>query len=187
MRTEVTTYYLEMLEPAWLHASSSQPDDIELKQATIPCPELNRFLYTAVGGDWFWTDRLPWTYDQWLTYLSRPELETWVALFSGTPAGYVELESRPHAQVEIVYFGLLPQFIGHGIGGYLLTFAIERAWQMHASRISVDTCTLDHPNALRNYQLRGFRIYKQEVSYADLPETAPGPWPGAQRSLHRGA
>jgi len=117
MRTEVTTYYLEMLEPTWLRASSSLPDDIELKQAKIPCPELNRFLYTAVGGDWFWTDRLPWTYDQWLTYLSRPELETWVALVSGTPAGYVELESRPHAQVEIVYFGLLPQFIGQGMGG----------------------------------------------------------------------
>ena len=183
MRTEVTTYYLEMREPAWLRVSSRPPDDIELKQATVPCPELNRFLYTAVGGHWFWTDRLAWTYDQWLAYLSRPELETWVALASGTPAGYVELESRPHGQVEIVYFGLLSQFIGRGIGGYLLTFAIERAWQMNAVRISVGTCTLDHPNALGNYQRRGFQIYKEVVSYKELPETTPGPWPGAQYSL----
>lgn len=51
MRTEVTPYYLEMWEPAWLHASSSQSDDIELKQATIPCLKLNCFLYTAVSGD----------------------------------------------------------------------------------------------------------------------------------------
>ncbi len=27
------------------------------------CPELNRFFYKAIGGDWYWIDRLPWTYE----------------------------------------------------------------------------------------------------------------------------
>jgi GNAT superfamily N-acetyltransferase len=84
-----------------------------------------------------------------------------VAYFSGTPAGYFELE-KDKGNVEIAYFGLLPQFIGQGIGGYLLTRAVEQAWQMSAERVWVHTYTLDHPNALSNYQARGFRIFKQE-------------------------
>lgn len=180
MRTEVTTYYLEMLQPAWLNPSSFSPEGVEIVQANIPCPELNRFLYTAVGGDWFWTDRLAWTYDQWSTVLSRPGYETWIALVQGTPAGYFELDSQPNEHVELAYFGLLAQFIGQGLGSYLLTVAIERAWQMDASRVWVHTCTLDHPSALSNYQRRGFRIYKEEVTHEDLPDVTPGPWPGAR-------
>src|SRR5262245_14888287 len=57
----------------------------DLVRAEIPCPELNRFLYTAVGAAWWWYDRLPWNRARWLEYLDRPELETWVAYISGTP------------------------------------------------------------------------------------------------------
>jgi GNAT superfamily N-acetyltransferase len=60
------------------------------------------------------------------------------------------------------YFGLLPPFLGQGIGGALLTAAIERAWAMDARRVWVHTCTLDHPAALRNYQARGFRLYDEK-------------------------
>jgi N-acetylglutamate synthase-like GNAT family acetyltransferase len=66
--------------------------------------------------------------------------------------------------VEIAYFGLLPQFIGQGIGGHLLTHAIEKAWQMQAQRVWVYTCTLDHLGALSNYIARGFRVFKQETT-----------------------
>jgi ribosomal protein S18 acetylase RimI-like enzyme len=133
-------------------------------QAELPCPPLNRFLYTTVGGDWSWTDRLPWSYDDWQKYLDRPELETWVGYVAGTPAGYFELEKQPGDNVEIAYFGLLPQFIGKGFGGRLLTEAIQRAWAMGAVRVWVHTCTLDGPMALRNYQARGFRLYKEETT-----------------------
>jgi GNAT superfamily N-acetyltransferase len=86
-----------------------------------------------------------------------------VAYFSGTPAVYFELEKN-NDNVEIAYFGLLPQFIGRGIGGYLLTRAVEQAWQMSAERVWIHTCSLDHPGALSNYQARGFRLLKQEPS-----------------------
>jgi hypothetical protein len=58
MRTKETTYYLEMTGPGELRPSLPPRDDIELKQAKVPCPELNRFFCTAVGGDWYWIDRL---------------------------------------------------------------------------------------------------------------------------------
>lgn len=179
---EVTTYYLEMNDRDALRPSQASLEQFEVRQARVPCPELNRFLYTAVGGDWFWVDRLTWTRRQWLAYLDRPEQETWVGYVAGTPAGYFELEMQPGADVELAYFGVLPQFIGRGIGGVLLTAAVERAWQMGAKRVWVHTCSLDGPQALRNYEARGFRLYRQEQHEQELPEETPGAWPGARIS-----
>ena len=150
-------------------------------QAKVVSPELNRFLYTAVGGDWFWVDRLGWNYRKWSAYLDRPELETWVAYVHGTPAGYFELEVQKGLDVELAYFGLLPQFIGRGFGGILLTKAVDRAWEIGAKRVWVHTCSLDGPVALDSYKARGFSVYKEETEAYDLPNEKPGPWPGAAK------
>lgn len=180
MNQQVITYYLEMTDPSELRRSQASVKELEIRRAGVPSPELNRFLYTAVGGDWFWTDRLSWTYQQWYDYLNRPELETWVAYLDGTPAGYFELEMQKCDQVELIYFGLLPHFIGRGIGGLLLTKAVERGWQMGAKRIWLHTCTLDSPAALGSYQARGFHIYREIKEEKQLPEISPGPWSGAR-------
>jgi ribosomal protein S18 acetylase RimI-like enzyme len=182
MRTKIVTSYVEMTDPSQLRPVRATGADWQLMQAQAPCPELNRFLYTAVGGDWYWIDRLPWSYQEWLDYLSRPTIETWIAYVSGTPAGYFELELSASTGVEIVYFGLLPQFVGRGLGGALLTAATERAWQLRPARVWLHTCTLDHPGALANYQARGFQLYKEETHFEDLPEQTPGAWPGANRT-----
>jgi GNAT superfamily N-acetyltransferase len=183
MKTLVRTTHLEMRAPSALRPALRIPGDLLLLRAGIPSPELGRFLYTAVGGDWYWRERLSWSYAKWLTWLSRPEIETWMALESGTPAGYFELEAQPEGSVEITYFGLLPRFTGKGIGGYLLTQAVDRAWHLRPSvrRVWVHTCTLDHAGALPNYLARGFTVFKEEEYQVELPEQAPGPWPGAQR------
>ena len=181
MIVDVTTYYLEMTDPGDLRPKRVELEDLEIKQAENPSPEFSRFLYTAVGGDWYWIDRLPWTYQQWFEWLDPPELETWVAYVCGTPAGYFQLEAQQKGSVEIAYFGLLRQFIGKGLGGHLLTVATERAWQMGASRVWVHTCTLDHPGALANYRARGFRVFREETHTRDVPDNPPGPWPGAHR------
>lgn len=176
---QITTYSLEMTDPQDLRAPAAPPDALSLQQARIPCPELSRFLYTAVGGDWHWIDRLGWSYDDWMRYLDRPEVETWIGYVEGTPAGYFELEKQPGESVEITYFGLLRGFIGRGLGGLLLMQAVRCAWRMGARRVWVHTCTLDGPAALNNYCARGFRLYKEESTTVTLPSTPPGPWPGA--------
>jgi GNAT superfamily N-acetyltransferase len=179
----VTTYYLEMHDPSDLRAAARPHGEVDVLRVLPPCPELNRFFYTAVGGDWYWNDRLPWTYRQWLDYLKRPELETWMFTVNQLPAGYFELEQQGietgDIDVEIAYFGLLPHFLGKGLGGYLLTQAIERAWEIEATRVWVHTCTLDHPKALANYQARGMRIYKEETAVEEVAPEPIGPWPGA--------
>ncbi len=175
----VTTTYLEMTDARDLRPALRPGEEMVVRQARIPCPELNRFLYTAVGGEWYWTDRLPWTYERWSEYLDRPGLETWIGYVEGTPAGYFELERQPEGSVEIAYFGLLPRFIGKGLGGHLLTAAIRHAWEGGAARVWVHTCTLDGPAALSNYQARGMRVYRVEETESVIPDRPPGPWPGA--------
>ena len=183
MQRTVRITHLEMRSPEALRPSARVPRDLLLLRVGLPAPELGRFLYTAVGGDWYWRERLSWAWSRWHSWLSRPEVETWVAYQSGSPAGYFELESHAEGSVQITYFGLLPGFIGKGLGGYLLTQAIDRAWRVMpgVSRVWVHTCTLDHPGALANYLARGFEVFREEEHAVLLPEVPPGPWPGAER------
>lgn len=173
MATDVTTYYLEMTAQSDLIAKRSARSDLILARIDPPIAELNRFFYTAIGGDWHWFDRLPWTARQWREYVNRPGLETWMLSAAGVPAGYCEMEAQAGGDTEIVYFGVLPRFIGQGLGGHLLTAAVERAWELGSRRVWLHTCTLDHPTALAHYRARGFRIYREETKSKEL--TPPNP------------
>jgi GNAT superfamily N-acetyltransferase len=62
---------------------------------------------------------------------------------------------------------LIPDFIGRGFGGALLTSAIEEAWRLSAQRVWVHTCNRDHAQALANYQARGMVVYKIEEELPD--------------------
>jgi ribosomal protein S18 acetylase RimI-like enzyme len=157
MDTEVkTSYTLEMLKPDDLRPKCGDFPDLRVERMETRCPELNKFLHTVVGCEWRWGGRAEWGEDEWRAYADR--VETWVAYMSGTPAGYFELEKRPEGDVQIHTFGLLPQFIGRGLGAHLLTRAVQLAWKMDASRVFLGTCSHDHPHALNNYRARGFRV-----------------------------
>ena len=182
MLIDITTYHLEMTDPGALRPKLKPIQGLTIEQVQRPSPEYNRFLYTAVGGDWYWTDRLPWTYQQWHELVDRPEFQTWVAYVSGSPAGYFALEGQSDGNVEITSFGLLPANIGRGLGGHLLTVAIEKAWQLGSSRVWLHTCSLDHPGALANYCARGFQVIREETTSQDVPHRRPGLWSEANRS-----
>ncbi|TGD74793.1 GNAT family N-acetyltransferase [Mangrovimicrobium sediminis] len=155
----VTVYYLEMTSPGQLRGKPL-PAGLSLAEARVPQFAFNRFLYEHIGGPWAWRDKLSWSDAQWRAYVEAENLRTWVAWVDGSPAGYFDLE-REGDEVEIKYFGLAPAFIGQGYGGALLTSAIEAAWGWDApQRVWVHTCTLDHPNALANYQARGMQLYR---------------------------
>lgn len=177
---QVTITHLEMRTPDQLRPKACSRTDVSVDRVLVPQPELNRFFYTAVGGDWYWCDRLVWDYATWMKYLDRPELQTWIVNVAGTPAGYFELEHQAGGDVEIVYFGLLPAWTGAGIGGWALSEAIRQAWAMNARRVWVHTCDLDHSAALANYVSRGMTPFKTEVQIEHHAEHPPGPWPGAR-------
>ncbi|MDX1681831.1 MAG: GNAT family N-acetyltransferase [Phycisphaeraceae bacterium] len=157
-----TIYHLEMIDR---EAFSPQPAPVGFEVTAVdpPDPDFNRRFYREVGEAWQWTDRREWSDDQWHDYVYRDALKTWVGRQAGEPAGYFELESQADGDVEIVYFGLLPAFIGRGLGGPLLSAAVESAWNLpDTRRVWVHTCTDDHPHALENYRRRGFEVFKIE-------------------------
>jgi ribosomal protein S18 acetylase RimI-like enzyme len=164
-----TTYILEMLSPDELRPKYADFPDLRIERMEVRCPEFSKFLHTIVGHDYRWGGRAGWGKDDWYNYVNRDEMETWVAYLSGTPAGYFELEKKPEGHVNILALGLLPQFIGKGLGGHLLTRAIERAWEMGATKVQVGTCSHDHPHALKNYLARGFQIRQTRQGPANPP------------------
>jgi GNAT superfamily N-acetyltransferase len=161
----IVTIYLEMHSPDQLRPKRCTDGRFEIREKIGRDWRFNRDLYLAVGQMWSWNDKRRWSDEQWKEYGLSPELRTFAAHYDGSLAGYYELRGDDEDGIEIAYFGLLPEFIGRGLGGALLTSAIEDAWRTPSvSRVWVHTCTLDHPSALGNYQARGMVIYKQETA-----------------------
>jgi GNAT superfamily N-acetyltransferase len=141
-------------------------------------------LYSLVGDRWLWRDRLVWSDAELERYLSSPEVYVWTPIVGGSDAGYFELKQHTDRSVELMYFGLAPAFIGKGLGGWLLTRAVEQAFALGASKLVLNTCTLDAPQALPNYLARGFRIVSEDQYLLDVPDRAREPvLPGAPIQL----
>lgn len=178
----VTTWTLEM---------SGRPDpappaltagELSVTRCEVPNPALNRFFYFGVGSDWLWTGRRPWTWKQWEETVVQPGYDTWIGYHRGSPAGYFELDATNPARVEVQYFGLLPAFIGHGLGGPLLTACIDHAWaNPDTETVWLHTCSKDHPRALNNYLSRGFEIVRTDEDTEQLDDAPLEPWPGSAR------
>lgn len=162
MRAFSVRTYLEMRQPSDLQPARVPELPIRIERVTDCPPSFWRFLYTEVGRRYHWFDRLPWTDDQIRDYLGDPAVSLYVMWVTGAPAGYFELRVEPDRAVEIVYFGLIGEFTGRGLGGHMLTEAAKRAWATGATRVWLHTNTLDHPAALPNYLKRGFRVTKTE-------------------------
>jgi GNAT superfamily N-acetyltransferase len=163
MATTVTRTYLDMTSPEDLRPASiigPEPRIERLQDCTI---EMFRYLYEEVGRSYRWTDRLAWSDEMVQRHLATRGVSLWLLTSEDEPAGYFELAGHEDGSVEIAYFGLLPDFIGRGWGKYLLTRAVQAAWQLGARRVWLHTCTLDHPAALPNYLKRGFRAVRQET------------------------
>ena len=166
MERSCTTYYLEMVTASELK-EKPQPHELQIIECEVPQAEFNRFLYKLVGTPWEWGDLDTWGISDWQALVEQDCHRTWVAYYRGAIAGYYELYRPDGSNAEIRYFGLAPQFLGCGFGGALLSHAVRSAWGWSGTeRVWVHTCTFDHPAALRNYQARGFRIFKQEETEA---------------------
>ena len=159
------TTYLEMLSRDQLRPKRADAR-FQIREKTNQDWRFNRDLYLRVGEQWDWIDKRTWTDDQWKEYATAPELRTFAGYYDNALAGYYELRWDKKSGIEIAYFGLLPEWIGRGLGGALLTNAIEEAWSgdggIVPARVWVHTCNRDHPQALANYQARGMVVYKVE-------------------------
>ena len=126
--------------------------------------QLNKFFYKNVGKNHHWVDRLVWTEQQWIGYVSDKKVKTYVLKVKGDFAGYFELILHSNKkEVEIAYLGLLEEYQNQKLGSYLLSSAIKNSFLNKPKRVWVHTCSLDHQNALKNYIARGMKIFKTET------------------------
>lgn len=162
----VTVTFLEMTNPPALPRLPQPKFKLALMRAEKPPVHFYRYLYDVVGREWRWVDRKRLSDEALAKIIHDDRIEIIVQYANGVPAGFAELDFRQLPTVaDLSYFGLIPEFIGHGLGPWLLRWAIEEMWDRGPKRVTVNTCTLDHPSALPLYQRMGFRPYDRRQAY----------------------
>jgi GNAT superfamily N-acetyltransferase len=169
---EVTRTYLEMRDPAQLNRKPLPTADARIVRRSPCTADHYRELYRRVGAPWHWRDRDVWSDERLGQQLAKPTVFVWELHVGERLGGYFELETQDGGAVEIVFFGLTPEYIGRGFGAAMLSRAADEAFALGASRVWLHTCTLDSPHALPNYQSRGFvetgQVERYIVQMSDL-------------------
>ena len=163
MERTIDRFYLHLLSARDLKKSNCKKINIDILLKKKPTIDLCKFFYKEVGRDFFWRDRLKWSNQDWLDYVNNDFFKLYILKYNNRLAGYYELLYDPKTNsMEIPYFGIFKEFYGKKIGGYLLTDALSTSFKQNITKVWVHTCTLDHPNALKNYLARGMKIFKTE-------------------------
>ena len=164
MKEKIFRNYLELKSFKDFKEVKKPSDDYSVKLVNSKDFQLNKFFYKKIGKNCHWVDRLVWTELDWIKYISNEKLFTYILKNKDEIAGYFELLfNKDRKEAEIVYFGILKEYFGKKLGGYLLSEAIKGAFTMGSVRVWVHTCSLDHKNALKNYLSRGMKIFKSET------------------------
>ena len=164
MTLEVKRNYLEINSIKDLKETINPPEDFTVNLISSDDFQLNKFFYKNIGKKHKWIDRLIWTEEQWIKYVSNKNVKTFVLKNKKDLVGFFELiihyEKR---EVEIAYFGILEEYQNKKLGSYLLSDAIKKSFRENIERVWLHTCSLDHKNALTNYLSRGMKIFKSEI------------------------
>lgn len=171
MRKKVRTTYLELGCEDDFRPKAGYQERLEVKEIENDV-YLNFILFAGVGLSWRWQSRLRWTMEQWDEYFSSGRVKTFICFDGPRLIGYYELEFAEKKDAEIKFIGLFPHYMGSGLGGMLLSHAVDSALVNNATRIWLHTCTGDADAALGNYLARGFRVIRVEEDYEDIPGNA---------------
>ncbi len=164
--------YLEMRKPPSYPRTSPRAENLSIIRSYDPSTGFYLYLYNAVGKDWLWYERNQLSDKELENIIRHPKVRLYVLYLKGTPAGYCELDFRADKEVEIAYFGLIPEYTGRGLGTYFLKWAVQTAWLECPDRVWVHTCNFDSPHALATYQKAGFSVYGQEEKIIDDPRVS---------------
>jgi ribosomal protein S18 acetylase RimI-like enzyme len=159
---EIAITHLEMTRRPRLPAPPPPALKLAVLRADAISVPFYRYLYNTVGAPWLWYERRRMSDEDLAAIVRHPDVDVFVLYAQGEPAGYAELDRRAMPEIELVYFGLMPDFIGRKLGPWLLHWAVDAAWAREPQRLWVHTCSLDHPRAIAHYQRAGFVPYRQE-------------------------
>jgi GNAT superfamily N-acetyltransferase len=162
----LVTTYLHMTDPSDFRPVLLDDPFVQILTMNKADVSFYRFLYSEVGRDYRWRDRLIIPEHELYDAISKSGVSIHVMYVQGVPAGYVEL-AQTGDSTEVAYFGLRSEFHGNGYGKHLLSYGVMQAWAGGAKQVWVHTCNLDGPHALSNYMKRGFKVY--EVHETPMP------------------
>ena len=164
MSKSVERNYIEISSLNQLNASEKKFQDFLIELLEPDNFQLNKFFYKNIGKNHHWVDRLVWSDQQWIKYVSDKKVKTYILKNNNDLAGFFEIILHSDKnEVEIAYLGLLEEYHNKNLGSFLLTTAIKKSFLEEPRRVWVHTCTLDHKNALKNYIARGMKIFKTET------------------------
>ena len=164
MTEEVKRNYLEIKSLKDLQESKQPSEDYSVNLIEPNDFQLNKFFYKNIGKKHKWIDRLIWTEQKWIKYVSNKDVKTFVLKNKNDLVGFYELVLHlEKKEVEIAYFGILEEYQNKKLGSFLLSDAIKKSFRENAVRVWLHTCSLDHKNALNNYLSRGMKIFKTEI------------------------
>ena len=164
MTEEVKRNYLEITSLKDLKESKKSFDGFSVVLLDPINFQLNKFFYKNVGKRHRWVDRLIWSEQEWIDYLSSSRVKTYVLKNKENLIGFFELIfHQEDKEVEIAYFGILEEYQNKKLGSFLLSKAIKESFNKNIKRVWLHTCSLDHENALKNYLARGMKIFKSEI------------------------
>jgi len=161
---EVKRNYLEINSIKDLNETNQSFDDFSIVLLDPVNFQLNKFFYKNIGKKHRWVDRLIWSEQQWIDYVSSSKVKTYVLKKKEDFLGFFELIIHlENKDVEIAYFGILEEYQNKKLGSFLLSEAIKKSFSENMDRVWLHTCSLDHENALKNYLARGMKIFKSEI------------------------
>lgn len=161
--------WLEMRAPPAGAAPPPPRADVALRRWRQPALAEYLALFHRVGDPWLWHGRLELGRDGIERLLQAPDYEIW-RLWSGDDvAGLGELNRARAGEVKLEYVGLVPAFIGTGLGGWFLRALLHEAWRGGVERVWLHTCSEDHPGAVDVYRRVGFEPYASEVEWVRDP------------------
>ena len=164
MSIKVERNYLDIISLKNLSEIDKPSNNFDVRLVNPPDFQLNKFFYKQIGKKHRWVDRLIWNENQWIRYINNSNVKTYILQDGNNLAGYFEqIFDKKKLEYEIAYFGILQDYVGKRLGGYLLSEAIKKSFLMGANRVWVHTCSLDHKHALKNYLSRGMKIFKSEI------------------------
>ncbi len=164
MTEEVKRNYLEINSIKDLKETNKSFDDFSIVLIDPINFQLNKFFYKNIGKKHRWVDRLIWSEQQWIDYVSNSKVKTYVLKKKDDLVGFFELIFHlENKEVEIAYFGILEEYQNKKLGSFLLSEAIKKSFNENINRVWLHTCSLDHENALKNYLARGMKIFKSEI------------------------
>mgnify|MGYP000671041072 FL=1 len=169
MIEEIFRKYLEIKSINDLNEVQRPSNNYSLNLVELKDFQLNKFFYKKIGKKCYWIDRLAWTDQNWIEYVSNKNLITYILKDNDNLVGYCEIIlNKEKQESEIAYFGILEEYFGKKLGGFFLSEIIKKSFLLNAKRVWVHTCSLDHKNALKNYLARGMEVFKSVIQKKEI-------------------